>query len=252
MVPRYSDFFVAVRWQPEKSMLEKPQDNWIAVDEYLNDSLSLSDPALDAALAANVAAGLPSIDVSPSQGKFLQILAQLRDAQRILEIGTLGGYSTICMARALPEGGRLVTLEVDAKHAKVARANISRAGFSEFVEIRIGPALETLARMQEEGTEPFDMVFIDADKPNTPAYLDWALKLSRRGTLIVCDNVVRDGALADAESMDPAVQGARRLFEMLGAEPRLSATALQTVGLKGYDGFAIALVVAAGGESCRG
>ena len=137
----------------------------------------------------------------------------------------------------------MVTLEVDAKHAEVARTNIARAGFADVVEIRVGPALETLARMQEEGTEPFDMIFIDADKPNNPAYLGWALKLSRRGSLILCDNVVRDGAVADAESADPGVRGAQGLFEMLGAEPRLSATALQTVGLKGYDGFAMALVV---------
>jgi predicted O-methyltransferase YrrM len=219
------------------------QEQWTAVDTYLSESLSLSDPALEAALAANAAGGLPSIDVSPSQGKFLQLLAQLRGARRILEIGTLGGYSTICMARALPEGGRVVTLEVNAKHAEVARANIARAGLAEVVEIRVGPALETLARMQEEGTEPFDMIFIDADKPNNPAYLGWALKFSRRGSLILCDNVVRDGAVADAESTDPGVQGARGLFERLGAEPRLSATALQTVGLKGYDGFAMALVV---------
>jgi predicted O-methyltransferase YrrM len=220
-----------------------PEDQWTAVDKYITDSLALSDPALDAALAANAAAALPSIDVSPSQGKLLQLLAQLQGARRILEIGTLGGYSTICMARALPVGGRLVTLEVDAKHAEVARSNIARAGFAEVVEIRVGPALDTLARMQEEGTDPFDMIFIDADKPNNPAYLGWALKLSRRGSLILCDNVVRDGAVADADSTDPGVQGARRLFEMLGAEPRLSATALQTVGIKGYDGFAMALVV---------
>lgn len=220
-----------------------PEEQWTAVDKYINDCLALSDPALDAALAANVAADLPLIDVSPSQGKFLQLLAQLQGARRILEIGTLGGYSTICLARALPEGGRLVTLEVNAKHAEVARANIARAGFAEVVEIRVGPALETLARMQEEAAEPFDMIFIDADKPNTPAYLGWALKLSRRGSLIVCDNVVRDGAVADADSTDPGAQGARPLFEMLGAEPRLSATVLQTVGSKGYDGFAMALVV---------
>jgi predicted O-methyltransferase YrrM len=220
-----------------------PEDQWTAVDKYISDSLSLSDPALDAALAANVAAALPSIDVSPSQGKLLQLLAQMRGARRILEIGTLGGYSTICLARALPVGGRLVTLEVDAKHAEVARSNVARAGFADVVEIRVGPALETLARMQDEGTEPFDMIFIDADKPNNPGYLGWALKFSRRGSLIICDNVVRDGAVADAESTDPGVQGARRLFEMLGAEPRLSATALQTVGIKGYDGFAMALVV---------
>jgi predicted O-methyltransferase YrrM len=220
-----------------------PEDQWTAVDHYISDCLALSDPALDAALAANAAAGLPSIDVSPCQGKFLQLLAQLRGARRILEIGTLGGYSTICLARALPAGGRVVTLEVDAKHAEVARSNVARAGFSDAVEIRVGPALETLARMQQEGAEPFDLIFIDADKPNTPAYLGWALKFSRRGSLIICDNVVRDGAVADAESTDPGVQGARRLFEMLGAESRLSATALQTVGIKGYDGFAMALVV---------
>jgi len=220
-----------------------PEDQWTAVDKYITDSLALSDPALDAALAANAAAALPSIDVSPSQGKLLQLLAQLQGARRILEIGTLGGYSTICMARALPVGGRLVTLEVDAKHAEVARSNIARAGFAKVVEIRVGPALDTLARMQEEGIEPFDMIFIDADKPNMPAYLGWALKLSRRGSLILCDNVVREGAVADADSPDPRVQGARRLFEMLGAEPRLSATALQTVGSKGYDGFAMALVI---------
>ena len=220
-----------------------PEDQWTAVDHYISDSLSLSDSALDAALAANAVAGLPSIDVSPSQGKLLQLLAQLRGARRILEIGTLGGYSTICLARALPEGGRLVTLEVDAKHAEVARSNVARAGFANVVEIRVGPALETLARIKEEGAEPFDLIFIDADKPNNPTYLAWALKLSRRGSLIICDNVVREGAVADANDPDPRVQGARRFFEMLGAEPRLSATAVQTVGSKGYDGFAMALVI---------
>jgi predicted O-methyltransferase YrrM len=220
-----------------------PEDQWTAVDHYITDCLALSDPALDAALAANAAAGLPSIDVSPGEGKLLQLLAQLRGARRILEIGTLGGYSTICLARALPEGGRLVTLEVDAKHAEVARANVARAGFANVVEIRIGPALETLARMKDDGAEPFDLIFIDADKPNNPAYLGWALKFSRLGSLIICDNVVRKGAVADADSPDPMVQGARRFFEMLGAEPRLSATALQTVGSKGYDGFAMALVI---------
>src|ERR1700733_8305334 len=220
-----------------------PEDQWTAVDHYISDCLALSAPALDAALAANAAAGLPSIDVSPSEGKLLQLLAQLRGARKILEIGTLGGYSTICLARALPEGGRLVTLEVDAKHAEVARSNVARAGFADVVEIRVGPALETLARMQDEGAAPFDLIFIDADKPNNPAYLGWALKFSRLGSLIICDNVVRKGAVADADSPDPMVQGARRFFEMLGAEPRLSATAVQTVGSKGYDGFAMALVI---------
>jgi predicted O-methyltransferase YrrM len=220
-----------------------PEDQWTAVDDYITKSLALSDPALDAALAANAAADLPSIDVSPSQGKLLQLLAQLRGARRILEIGTLGGYSTICLARALPEGGRLVTLEVDAKHAEVARSNVARAGFANVVEIRVGPAVETLAQIKEEGAEPFDLIFIDADKPNNPTYLAWALKLSRIGSLIICDNVVREGAVADANDPDPRVQGARRFFEMLGAEPRLSATAVQTVGSKGYDGFAMALVI---------
>jgi predicted O-methyltransferase YrrM len=222
---------------------DMPQEQWTAVDDYLTDCLALSDPALDAALASNAAAGLPSIDVSPCQGKMLQLLAQLRGAHRILEIGTLGGYSTICFARALPEGGRLVTLEVDPKHAEVARSNVARAGFAGVVEIRIGPAAETLARMKDEGVEPFDLIFIDADKPNNPTYLAWALRFSRVGSLIICDNVVREGAVADADSPDPRVQGARRFFEMLAAEPRLSATALQTVGIKGYDGFAMALVI---------
>lgn len=220
------------------------QSQWTAVDAYISDRLVGPDPALDAALAANQAAGLPSIDVAPNQGKLLHLLARLQGAQKILEIGTLGGYSTIWLARALPIGGSLVTLEAEARHAEVAQANIARAGLSDVVEIRLGKAAESLARLHEEGAGPFDLIFIDADKPNIPAYLRWALKLARRGSLIICDNVVREGAIVDPESSDPAVRGVREFFDILAVEPRLSATALQTVGTKGYDGLAMALVVA--------
>jgi predicted O-methyltransferase YrrM len=219
------------------------QTQWTAVDRYFTETLVPSDAVLDAALQANAEAGLPTIDVAPNQGKFLQLLVQLRGARRILEIGTLGGYSSIWMARALPADGRLTTLEFSPKHAEVARANIARAGLGKKVEIRVGPALETLAKMKTEGTEPFDLIFIDADKPNTPNYLTWALKFSRPGTLLIGDNVVREGEIADASSTDENVQGQRRFLEMMAAEPRLSATALQTVGSKGYDGFAMALVL---------
>jgi predicted O-methyltransferase YrrM len=219
------------------------QEKWTAIDRYLTDHLVPSDPILEAALAANAAAGLPAIDVSPNQGKLLHLFARMQRARRILEIGTLGGYSTIWLARALAPGGRLVTLEVDPKHAKVARANLERAGLSGVVEIRVGPATESLAQLHAEGAEPFDLIFIDADKPNNPAYLGWALKLSAVGSLIITDNVVREGEIVDPASADPRVQGTRALFEMLAAEPRLSATAVQTVGSKGYDGFAMALVV---------
>jgi predicted O-methyltransferase YrrM len=219
------------------------QKQWTAVDRYFTETLVPSDPVLDAALRANAKAGLPSIDVAPNQGKFLQLLVQLRGARRILEIGTLGGYSSIWMARALPADGLLTTLEFSPKHAEVARANIAHAGLEKLVEIRVGPALETLAKMEKEGTEPFDLIFIDADKPNNPNYLPWALKFSRPGTLLIGDNIVREGEVADASSTDPNVQGQRRFLEMMAAEPRLSATALQTVGSKGYDGFAMALVL---------
>ena len=216
---------------------------WTAVDRYFSETLVPSDPVLDAALRANTKAGLPAIDVAPNQGKFLQLLVQLRGARRILEIGTLGGYSSIWMARALPADGRLTTLEFSPKHAEVARANIAHAGLEKIVEIRVGPALETLAKMDKEGTEPFDLIFIDADKPNNPNYLPWALKFSRPGTLLIGDNIVREGEVADPTSTDPNVQGQRRFLELMAAEPRLSATALQTVGSKGYDGFAMALVL---------
>ncbi|MGJ3262193.1 MAG: O-methyltransferase [Salinarimonas sp.] len=222
------------------------EDKSHAVDVWFAEALSLSDPALDMALAANVEAGLPAIDVSPAQGKLLHLLARMAGAKRILEIGTLGGYSTIHLARALPEGGLVTTLEVDPKHAGVARENIARAGLSERVEIRVGRALDTLAALEAEGAAPFDLVFVDADKPSNPDYLAFALRLSRPGTVLVFDNVVRDGAVLDADSTSPTVRGTRAVIEALGREKRLSATAVQTLGVKGWDGFALAIV----GEAC--
>jgi predicted O-methyltransferase YrrM len=220
------------------------QERWTAVDRYITDLLVPPDPVLDAALEAGAAAGLPAISVSPNQGKLLQLLARLQGARAILELGTLAGYSTIWLARALPPGGHLVTLEADPKHAEVARANLARAGLEEAVELRLGRALDTLPRLAAEGRGPFDLIFIDADKPSIPDYFAWALRLSRRGSLIVVDNVVRDGEVADAGSADPNVQGVRRFNEVLAAEPRVSATTLQTVGSKGYDGLTFALVTA--------
>ena len=218
------------------------QKLWSKVDDYIVERLTRADDALDAALKSNAAAGLPQIDVSPAQGKFLHLLAKLIGARRILEIGTLGGYSTIWLARGLAEGGRVISLEADAKHARAARENIARAGLSDRVEIRLGRALDTLPSVEAGGLGPFDLIFIDADKPNNPGYLQWALKLARPGAVIVCDNVIRDGAVADAASRDANTRGARELFDAIAAEPRLTATALQTVGAKGYDGFAIAMV----------
>jgi predicted O-methyltransferase YrrM len=220
------------------------QERWAAVDRYITNLLVQPDPALDAALEASDAAGLPSINVAPNQGKLLHLLARVQGARSILEIGTLGGYSTIWLARALPADGRLITLEADPKHAEVARANIERAGLADIVELRPGPALETLPRIAAEGLGPFDLIFIDADKPSNPDYFEWALKLSRRGSLILVDNVVRNGAVIDVVSTDPNVQGVRRFNELLAAEPRVSATEIQTVGCKGYDGLAVALVIA--------
>jgi predicted O-methyltransferase YrrM len=219
-------------------------EQWTAVDRYLTDVLVRPDAALEAALRDSDAAGLPPISVTPNQGKLLMLLAQVRGARAILEVGTLGGYSTIWLARALPAGGRLITLESEPRHAEVARANIARAGMADVVELRLGLALETLPQLAAEGRGPFDLTFIDADKPNIPEYFTWALKLSRRGSLIIVDNVVRKGAVIDADSDDPSVQGVRRFNERLAAEPRVSATAIQTVGGKGYDGFALALVTA--------
>ena len=221
---------------------ETSEERWRAVDRYITETLIGRDAALDAAVDASDAAGLPQIAVAPNQGKLLHMLALLRGARRILEIGTLGGYSTIWLARALPPGGRLVTLEADEKHARVARGNIDRAGLGADVEVRLGPALETLPLLAAEGAGPFDLTFIDADKPNIPHYFDWALKLAAPGGVIVVDNVIREGAVADATSTDPSVVGVRRLNEMLRSEPRVTATTIQTVGAKGYDGLTIALV----------
>lgn len=217
------------------------QDRWTAVDRYITDLFVSSDPVLDAALQAATAAGLPPYNVSPNEGKLLSLLAMAQGARSILEIGTLAGYSTIWLARALPAGGRLVTLEINPRHAEVARTNIARAGLAGVVELRIGPALETLPQLAARG--PFDLIFIDADKPNNPDYFQWALTLSRRGSLIIVDNVVRGGEIINAASRDASVQGARRVNELIAAEPRVSATAIQTVGSKGYDGLAIAVVV---------
>jgi predicted O-methyltransferase YrrM len=218
------------------------QPTWAAVDRYLTDLFVAPDPALDAALSASVAAGLPPINVSPNQGKLLHLLAKIHGARSILEIGTLGAYSTIWLARALASGGRLLTLEADPHCAAVARTSLARAGLSGIVEVRLGRAQETLPQLIAQKPTPFDFIFIDADKPGYPDYLGWALQLSRPGTVIVADNIVRNGAVADPSSTDPAVQGVRRFNELVAAEPRLTATALQTVGAKGYDGFALLLV----------
>jgi predicted O-methyltransferase YrrM len=217
--------------------------NWVEVDGFIADLFVDPDPVLDAALAASKKAALPEIEVSPSYGKLLLLLAKMIGARKILEIGTLAGYSTIWMARALPEDGRLVTLEFDPKHAKVAKANIDRAGFADIVDVRVGRALDTLPTIEAAGERPFDLIFLDADKPNNPAYFEWALKLSRKGSLIVADNVVRYGALIDDDSTDPSVKGVRNFMEIIAREKRVSATAIQTVGVKGHDGFALALVI---------
>jgi predicted O-methyltransferase YrrM len=219
-------------------------DRWTDVDAFLADLVVGPDPVLDDAVAANAAAGLPPIDVSPTHGKLLWLLARVQGARTILELGTLGGYSTIWLARALPGGGRVLSLEANAGYAEVARANVARAGLADAVEIRVGPALETLPALAAEGLAPFDLVFIDADKESTPDYFRWALELTRPGSLIVTDNVVRGGTVADPGDDGRAV-AMRRFVEQLAAEPRVEATVIQTVGSKGYDGFAVALVVAA-------
>jgi predicted O-methyltransferase YrrM len=219
------------------------QEQWTAVDGYITELLVPWDAALDGALESSAAAGLPSIHVAPNQGKFLHLLAKIQGARRILEIGTLGGYSTIWLGRALPAGGRLITLEAVPRHAEVARANIARSGLDGVVEIRLGRALDILPQIEKEGEGPFDFIFIDADKPANAEYFRWALKLARVGSLIIVDNVVRKGEVVDANSSDPGVQGTRRLNELLAGERRVSATTLQTVGSKGYDGFTIVLVI---------
>ena len=215
------------------------QEQWTRVDDYISSLMLPADTALEAALTASSAAGLPAINVAPNQGKFLSLLAQMQGAARILEIGTLAGYSTIWLARALPSSGRLVSLELDPKHAQVAQANLDRAGLSALVEIRVGRALDSLAALVNEGVPPFDFVFIDADKQSIPDYFQWSLKLTRPGSVIVVDNVIRKGAVLDAASSDANVQGVRRFNEIVSKSPSVSATTVQTVGSKGYDGFAL-------------
>jgi predicted O-methyltransferase YrrM len=220
------------------------QEVWTAVDQYINGLLVPSDPILDATVQSSSAANLPSIQVSPPQGKLLHLLARLMGARNILEMGTLGGYSSIWMARALLPGGHLLTLEADAKHAEVARANFARAGLDKVIELRLGKALDSLPQVAAEGRGPFDLIFIDANKSNMTEYFDWALKLSRRGSLIIGDNVIRGGAILDAASKNEDIQGVRRFNERVAKDPRVSATEIQTVGSKGYDGFALIVVLA--------
>jgi predicted O-methyltransferase YrrM len=215
------------------------QEPWTQVDDYLAGALIPSDTVLDAAIRAGIDAGMPQIQVPPTQGRFLYLLARVLGARKILEIGTLAGYSTIWMARALPPGGRLITLEVDPKHAEVAGSNFRRARLDSMIEIRIGAALESLPRLAAEGAGPFDLVFIDADKENNPEYVAWALRMSHPGTVMIVDNVVRKGAVVDTTSQDATIRGIRRMFELVASEPRLEATAIQTVGVKGHDGFAM-------------
>jgi predicted O-methyltransferase YrrM len=219
------------------------QDVWTEVDEYFGDLLAPSDDALDSALHANRKADLPEIDVTPLQGKFLELLVRITAARRVLELGTLGGYSTIWLARAVPESGCVVSLEIDPHHAEVARANLARAGVLNRVDLRVGRASDQLKAIVESGDAPFDLIFIDADKSGYPEYLDWSLRLSRPGTVILADNVVRDGKVIQSDNRDPNIQGVRRFTELVAAEPRLSATAIQTVGTKGYDGFELAVVL---------
>jgi predicted O-methyltransferase YrrM len=219
------------------------QELWSAVDQYVDDELGLADPILVAALAGNADGGLPAIDVTASQGKLLYMIARLIGARRILEIGTLGGYSTIWLARALPPDGKLITLEFEPKHAEVATANIERAGLSGIVEVRVGAALDSLPVIEKEKGGPFDLFFIDADKVNNPNYFEWAIRLSRKGSVIIVDNVVREGGLANEESDDAAIRASRKVTELIGSDKRVDGTVIQTVGTKGYDGFAIAMVV---------
>lgn len=218
------------------------REQWTAVDHYFTDKLLESDSVLDTVLQVNAAAGLPAIDVAPNQGKFLHLLARIQGARSILEIGTLGGYSTIWLARALPSDGRLITLEYDPKHAEIAQSNITRAGLDQIVEVKVGLALDSLIQLHKENQGPFDFIFIDADKKGNPDYFQWALKLSRKGTVIITDNVVRSGQVVDETSTDPNIVGVRQFTDMAAEEQRVSGTVVQTVGSKGYDGFAIMLV----------
>ena len=220
------------------------QTQWTAVDDYLEHQLIPQDAVLDAILKHSDAAGLPSINVAPNQGKMLMLMAQSIQAQRILEVGTLGGYSTVWLARALPKQGRLITLEIDPHYATVARQNFAQSGYQDLIELRLGSALESLEQLAQEGLPPFDFIFIDADKENNTRYFEWALQLVRVGGIIIVDNVVRSGAVIEADSPDSRVQGVRRLMERIAQEPRVQATAIQTVGSKGYDGFALIHVIA--------
>jgi predicted O-methyltransferase YrrM len=215
---------------------------WDKVDQYITERLIPQDAVLEEVLVTNQQAGLPPFDVSSSQGKFLNLLVQMKGARRILEIGTLGGYSTIWMARALPSDGQIVTLELDPIHAQVAKANLSLAEVDHLVELRVGDALEQLSQMKQEGVEPFDFIFIDADKPNNPNYLKWSLQFSQPGTVILGDNVIREGEVINENSEDARVIGVREFYDLLAEEPRISATAIQTVGSKGYDGFVLGIV----------
>ncbi len=224
------------------------QEVWAAVDKYIADLLLPRDHVLEAALQAAAAAGLPPIQVSPSQGMLLHLLARACNARQILEIGTLGGYSTIWLARALRDGGRVITLEANSKHAEISRSNFARAGLSGLIELRLGPALETLQKLAAEGRGPFDLIFIDANKSSMAEYFDWSLKLARPGSVIIADNVIRDGGVLDANSKDEDIQGVRRFNERLAVDKRVSATEIQTVGSKGYDGFALVMVNAVGGS----
>ncbi len=219
-----------------------PEQQWTAVDDYITQLLVQPDAALDEAVAATAAAGMPPIAVSAPQGKLLALLARIAGAHQVLEMGTLGGYSTIWLARALPAGGRLISLELDPRHAEIARANLAGAGVESTVEVRVGAALDTLPQLVEEGAGPFDLIFIDADKANIPEYVNWSLQLSKPGTVLVVDNVVRDGALLDESGSKPEVVGVRRLHEQLASDRRVAATTIQTVGSKGYDGFTLAVV----------
>lgn len=238
-IPRVVRFCVRAPWLFQTCM---DLELWTAVDRYFGEHLIPTDSVLQGALAASQSAALPAINVSPHQGKFLQLLARIQGARRILEIGTLGGYSTIWLARALPAGGKLVTLELDPKHAEVAKANFVRAGLTAQIELRLGPAALSLASLVDEKVPPFDFVFIDADKPSMPLYFEWALKLARVGSVIVADNVVRKGAVIDEASVDANVQGVRQFTLLLSREKRVTATTLQTVGSKGYDGFTLVVV----------
>ena len=218
------------------------EETWTAVDNYLADKLIPGDPALDAAQAATASANMPAISVSPTQGKLLELLAMTLRAKSILEIGTLGGYSTIWLARGLASGGRIVTLEKEPRHAEVARANIARAGFADAVELRVGSALDTLPKLAGEDRDPFDLIFIDADKQNIPAYFDWAVTLAHAGSMIIVDNVVRDGDVINDATEDTGTQGVRRFFDKLSTSALVTSTAIQTVGVKGYDGFTVSIV----------